>query len=163
MFGSANSESDRVARAIRSAYRNAAAIWNGCDWPTQWGRSRLNLQGMSSSQATILARATAGTERANWRLAANWLRQVEETAREARKEAEQAVELTESGQFESALVHARRAVALEATCRPPVVWRLFADSVESAILALDTSSRFVVQPPTSVSQCEWRDTPDTAA
>jgi hypothetical protein len=163
MFGSVNSESDRIARAIRSAYCDAAALWNGCDWPTQWGKSRLNLQGMSSSQATILARATAGAERASWRVAAHWLRQVEETAREARQEAEQAAELTEAGQFEGALAHAKRAVALEATYRTPVVWRSFADSVESAILAIAKSSGVHDQPPTSLSRGEWRETPDTAA
>jgi len=163
MFGSVNSESDRIARAIRSAYCDAAALWNGCDWPIQGSRSRRNLQGMSSSQATILARATAGVERASWRVAARWLRQVEETAREARQEAEQAAELTEAGQFEGALVHARRAAALEATYRAPVVWRPFADFVESAILALAKSGGVHDQPPTSASQGEWREIPDAAA
>lgn len=163
MFGSVDSENDRFAKEIRSAYCNAAGLWNGCDWPTQWGEGKLNLQGMSSSQAAILAQATAGAERASWRIAAHWLQEVEETAREARQQAEQAAELTEAGQFEAALAHAMRAAALEATYRTPIVWRPFADSVESAMLALAKSGGLHEQPPAASPQGDWREFPDTAA
>jgi len=135
MVGNVNPENGGIADAIRSAYRSAASLWRGCDSPSRSGGAGLNPQGLSSTQAIILARATSGAESAGWRAAARWLKQIEEVARMAMQEAEQAVELAEAGQFEAALAHASRAAALEATYRPPVVWRPFVDALEAVVLA----------------------------
>jgi hypothetical protein len=139
MATSVNPNGARTAEEVRAAYLRAAGRWAGCDWPTRFGSAGLNLEGLDSRQATLLARATAGAESANWHAAARWLRQVEEDARAARQEAGQAVERAEAGQLAVALAHASQACALEAAYRAPVVWRPLTELLEAALSADEPS------------------------
>ncbi|TVS12681.1 MAG: hypothetical protein EA424_22320 [Planctomycetaceae bacterium] len=99
---------------ITSAYQQGSGQWFKCDWSTHFGRSGLDLNGLESSQATLLARATAGRESADWRAAAQWLREIEDAAQQAELEAHMAVHLATSGRLSDALRHAQRAVELSA-------------------------------------------------
>jgi hypothetical protein len=146
MAASGNTKATRLVEELRAAYLRAAGRWTGCDWPTRFGGAGLNLEGLSARQATLLARATAGQESANWHAAAHWLGQMAEDAHEAQLTAEQAVELAEAGHLAAALTHARRVCALEATYRTPVVWRPLVDLLEAALVTDDPS------PPTGASR-----------
>ena len=95
---------------ITTAYQHGRGRWSRCDWPTSFGRSGLDLNGLESSQALLLARATAGRESADWRAAAQWLREIEEAAEQAELEAH----LATAGRLCDALRHAQRAVELSA-------------------------------------------------
>jgi hypothetical protein len=97
---------------ITTAYQHGRGRWSRCDWPTSFGRSGLDLNGLESSQALLLARATAGRESADWRAAAQWLREIEEAAQQAEREAHLAVHLATAGRLCDALRHAQRAVEL---------------------------------------------------
>src|SRR5579859_1206579 len=97
------------ASDIVAAFQQSRGKWNHCQWPTQFGAGKLNLQGLKSSQALLMARSTAGQERADWKAATCWLEQVERDAREAEKEAELAADLAKIGQLQPALEHAQRA------------------------------------------------------
>jgi len=100
------------SNGVINAYQQGTGRWSKCDWPTAFGRSGLDLNGLESSQATLLARATAGREAADWRAAAQWLREIEEAAQQAEIEAKTAVRLATAGQLPDALRHAQRAVEL---------------------------------------------------
>src|SRR5262249_10858215 len=71
--------------------------WSGCDWPTQFGATGLNLCALTAAQALLMARATAGVESADWRAAAQWLAEVETAARQAEASASQAALLAAEG------------------------------------------------------------------
>src|SRR5262245_26548095 len=65
------------AESINRVFRQQAGKWTGCAWRTCFGKSELDLNGMNSAQARIMARATSGPEAADWRAAVQWLAQVE--------------------------------------------------------------------------------------
>src|SRR5262249_3275194 len=88
---------------IAEAFGRAAGSWMGCDWPTAFGKTRLNLCGLKASQALLLARATAGKEAADWHAAASWLTRIERDAREAEALARQAVKLSRAGALQRSL------------------------------------------------------------
>jgi len=79
------------AKEIERAYRQASGKWIGCDWPTEFGKTGLDLNGLKASQVLLLARATSGSERADWDAAATWLTRLEQEAGKAEDEAKQAV------------------------------------------------------------------------
>ena len=87
--------------------------WVGCDWPTEFGPGRLNLQSMTADQAALLVRATGGWESSQWREAARFLAQVESDAKAARRAAAIARDHALAGQLHDALAHAQRACELE--------------------------------------------------
>src|SRR5436305_13011804 len=99
---------------IRSAYLAGVGRWRGCDWPTAFGRGRLDLNGLKASQATLMARATSGAEAADWQAAARWLAEVERDVQSAAAEARVAADLAATGRLREALDHAGRACDLEA-------------------------------------------------
>src|ERR1043166_4436913 len=53
---------DSFLESVERAFARAAGEWTGCDWPTSFGNKGLDLNGMTSYQAILLARATAGVE-----------------------------------------------------------------------------------------------------
>ena len=124
---------DKVAPALAAA----SGKWTGCDWPTQFGPSRLDLRGVRSSQAILMATATAGSEASDWRNAVTWLKCVEQDARQAESEAQTAVHLARSGKLRDALQCADRACAIEAHYRTPHTWRPLRDAIEAALLKVD--------------------------
>lgn len=125
---------------IEQAFKEAKGTWTGCDWPTHFGSSGLDLNGWTSAKAeTRVRELTEATE--DWRGAARWLALVEQHAREAESEAAKAVAAAQAGYWHGALKHAQRARALEfATGRPlwrgfPLAWQHFSRIVEEAASA----------------------------
>ena len=110
---------------VRRVYAAATARWKGCDWPTRFGQSKLDLNGYSAEMARARLRTAATeTQVEDWAKAASWLADVEREAHEAETAAAQALAAAERGQWEKALGHAERAWAAEfGTGRP--VWHSF--------------------------------------
>jgi hypothetical protein len=108
---------------ILQAFLRGRNCWAGCDWPTRFGSTGLNLCALTAAQALLMARATAGAEAAEWRSAAQWLGEVEAAARQAEEEASRAARLAAAGKLAEAAERARSALDLESRYRPPVVWR----------------------------------------
>ena len=96
-----------------SLFDELAGRWVGCDWRTEFGPGRLNLQAMTAEQAALLGRATGGWESFQWREAARFLAHVEADAKAARRAAELARDHAIAGQLPLALEHAHRACELE--------------------------------------------------
>jgi hypothetical protein len=119
--------------AIMQAFLGGRSRWVGCDWPTRFGAADLNLCALTSAQAGLMARATAGAEAANWRAAAEWLAEVEAAAREAEDEASRAVHLAAQGHLEEAAERARAALDLEGRYRPATVWRQLHEAIVQAL------------------------------
>jgi len=118
---------------IEQAYQHAVGKWSGCDWRTEFGQGRLNLRGMKSPQAALMAGATAGNEAENWRAAVAWLSRVEREAQEAEAQARRAVLLALSDKLQEALDHARRACAIEAKYHTELVWWPLQDVLEASV------------------------------
>jgi len=128
--------------SIRRAYEGATGTWKGCDWPTRFGESKLDLNGYSPELARAKV-ATAATEAEieDWGKAASWLADVEREAHEAETAAAQTVAAAERGQWQKALGHAERAWAAEfGTGRPvwhefPATWQKLREAVEAVYLS----------------------------
>jgi hypothetical protein len=116
-----------------AVYQQVSGQWLGCDWPTAFGVTGLNLNGLRSSQAWLMAQATAGVEAADWRAAAAWLARVEETAVQAESCARTAASLCEAGRFSDALRLAREACALESRYHSEPGWQALVQVIASAI------------------------------
>jgi hypothetical protein len=114
------------------AYQQASGTWRGCDWPTRFSRSTLDLNGLKAAQAMLMARATSGGEGADWRAAAHWLTEVEQDAMKAEEEARTAATLADEGELDEALTHARRACTLESKYHGHLVWQPLCDCIEAA-------------------------------
>jgi hypothetical protein len=114
---------------IMQTFLGGVGRWTGCDWPTRFGATGLDLCGLTAAQALLLARATAGPEAADWRAAAHWLAEVEAAARQAEEAARRAAQLAAGGQLAEAAELARAARDLEGRYRPAVVWRPLHDAV----------------------------------
>ncbi len=135
------------AAEIERLYQEAAGTWSGCDWPTHFGTTNLNLNGWTAAQAEAVAGYNTWTEEGeNWRQAAWWLGRVEEHARLAEAEAAAAVAGAKAGNWLEAFHHAEKAWALEfATGRPlrhrhPLTWQKFRQAVETALLAHEAAT-----------------------
>jgi len=127
--------------SIRRVYAEASGTWKGCDWPTRFGESKLDLNGYSPEMARAkMAAAATEAEMEEWAKAASWLADVEREANEAETAAAQAVAAAERGQWEKALSHAERAWAAEfGTGRPiwhpfPAAWQNLREAVEAVFV-----------------------------
>ena len=125
--------------AVDWAFDRGRGAWTGCDWPTSFGDTGLDLNGMTSHQALLMARATAGLEAADWREAVQWLRLVETDAEAAEEAARSAVDAVARGELAAARRDAQSACDLEARYHPRLVWADLKEALES-----------VQAPPTSV-------------
>lgn len=123
---------------IARAYEEGTETWTGCDWPTHFGKSGLDLNGRTVAEAEARRRTASGDEAETWRSAARWLWLVELHAAQAETHAQLAVQAAANGDLGKALDHANRAWALEfATGRPlrrggQVVWQRLRREVEAA-------------------------------
>ena len=117
--------------ALDRAFDRARGTWTGCDWPTSFGDTGLDLNGMTSHQALLMARATAGLEAADWREAVQWLRLVESDAEAAEEAARWAVESAARGDLAAARRDARTACDLEARYHPQPVWTDLREALEA--------------------------------
>jgi hypothetical protein len=127
---------------VRRVYERATGTWRGCDWPTRFGESKLDLSGCSAAMArTKVTTAATETEVEDWAKAALWLADVEREAHEAETAAAQALAAAERGQWHKALGHAERAWAAEfGTGRPvwhqfPAAWQELREAVEAVFLS----------------------------
>jgi len=130
---------DSLLEEFAAAMAAASGKWTGCDWCTQFGPTRLDLRDLHSSQANLMAQATAGSEAADWRDAVTWLKRVEQDASQAESEAQTATRLARSGKLRDALQCADRACAIEARYRKPFTWRPLRDAIEAALSKVDRS------------------------
>lgn len=124
---------DDVVQQISLAFAQAAGAWTGCDWPTEFGDAHLDLNRLSSAQAILMARATAGKEEDAWWEASRWLARVEQEALEAEREAHQAVKASQASQWVTALTHARNACDIEARYHTSLIWQALRDVIERAL------------------------------
>jgi hypothetical protein len=118
---------------IERAFHQSAGKWTGCDWPTQFGKSGLNLYGLKAKQAALLARATSGLESADWRAAVEWLDQVERDAQAAQVMAGEALTCARNGNAAGALFHAQNACDLEAKYHKQSVWTPLRMAIAAAL------------------------------
>jgi hypothetical protein len=128
-------ESGMFVEEVVGAFSQARGRWEGCDWPTEFGKTGLTLDGLTASQALLVSRATAGSEAEDWRAAVAWLTHIEQEAREAREEASRAVDLTKSGKLQEALAHAQRACTIEARHHSRLVWQPLREAIDAALTA----------------------------
>ena len=141
LMNSVPTQTDPCLAKIAAAMAVASGKWTGCNWPTRFAISQLDLNGLRPSQAHLMARATAGREAADWRAAAEWLEQLEKDARQAETEAYIAVSLARDGQFHEASRHASQACAIEVRYRPSSTWQPLRDAIEAALSDGDGKSR----------------------
>ncbi|WP_145216147.1 hypothetical protein [Planctomycetes bacterium TBK1r] len=123
---------------LQSLLDEASGRWTGCNWRTAMGPQKLNLQGMRSSHAQILASATSGSESAAWDEAAAFLAIVESDAKKAESAARRAVALMQSGHQADAILEASKAVDLEAKHRVPVIWVAVRDAIQTLATSANT-------------------------
>lgn len=115
------------------AFAQAAGVWVGCDWPTEFGGTSLNLENLSSAHAVLMARATADKEADAWWEASRWLARVEQEALEAEREALAAVQAGKANQWVAALTHARGACDIEARYHNELIWQPLRTAAERAL------------------------------
>jgi hypothetical protein len=130
---------------IQRAYQEGTGTWSGCDWPTKFGKTGLDLQGWYAAEARVMAEKSFpsldAAMTADWVAAARWLAQVEEHAKQAQACAAAAVSAASDGLWREALQLAQRAWALEFTTGRaiwhsfPLAWRKLASAAEAAYLA----------------------------
>jgi hypothetical protein len=124
---------------IQKAYEDAVGQWRGCDWPTHFGRTGLDLADCTPAEAEALAVDAMGTEEAeDWSAAADWLGRVEGQAKRAEAQAALAVAAANAGEWSDALAWARKTLALEFASGRPVrrggvfTWGPLYQAIESA-------------------------------
>jgi len=130
-----------LAEVVR-VYEEAAGSWTGCDWPTTFGLTALNLEGWTAEEAEDQAIEVNREQRQTWEDAACWLEEVERRGEEAEAEAEMALRTATAGDWVDAAEHARRAWNLEFTTgrtfrRQPPTWQRFYEVVTLAAWAHD--------------------------
>lgn len=114
---------------IRHAYLRGVNRWTGCDWTTQFGGRNLNLDGLCSKQAALVAECLIGDEAGEWQRATRWLSRVETDAVLAEREAAIAVFLAIFEHLPEALLHAERACALEGRYHRQLVWEPLREAI----------------------------------
>jgi hypothetical protein len=127
---------------IRELFRQASGSWTGCDWSNWMGKSAVDLEGWTATQAAAMAQEAEDPQRADdWYAASQWLAHVERYAQLAEVHAAQAVMAAEEGRWHDALTRATWAWSLEfSTGRPlrhapPQAWQRLRDRIAAAYLA----------------------------
>jgi hypothetical protein len=115
---------------ITRKFRQLARSWTGCDWPIQFGKLGLNLNGLTSAQAALMAGATSGEESAEWRRAAKWLAAVEQDAVRAERLARSAVDFAARRCPREAVEAIENACQIEAKYHDQLVWRELRDALK---------------------------------
>jgi hypothetical protein len=124
---------------IVESFAEAADTWKGCDWPTRFGKTGLDLNGVTAAAAKDAAwEADSTEEMEDWNDAARWLEWLENLAEQAEVHAVHAVEAAKENDWPKAVSHARWARALEFSCGRAVrrngrlTWGPFCHVVEKA-------------------------------
>ena len=118
----------------REFYASKEGTWTGCDWTTEHGASKLDLDGVTAEEAREAATSLmfSTEESADWSSAAKWLEEVEINAAVAQTQARKAVEQYEEGEYMLSLVSARCAGAIEAMYGRAPTWGRLAEVIASA-------------------------------
>lgn len=124
-----NSKTQDTYSDLSEALLSALGRWTGCDWETTFGERRLNLSGMRSRQARLLADVTSTIEANYWVEATLYLQHVERDAADAEELARRAIQCLTDGHAEAALTAICRAVMIEAKYREPTVWTPLRDAI----------------------------------
>jgi hypothetical protein len=131
---------------IVASFAEAEGRWTGCDWPTRFGKTGLDLNGMTAAEARAAAEEAVATEVIeDWNAAASWLKRLEDLAEQAELHAVHAVEAAKVGDWPGAVSHARWARALEFASNRAVwregrlTWGPFCKVVEEAAGAIATT------------------------
>jgi hypothetical protein len=122
-------ESRMALPEITRTYQRTIGAWAGCDWAVRFGKLGLNLNGLKSAQADLMAGATAGEESAEWRRAAKWLARLEQDAQRAETCGRTAVDLVSRQNLHQALESAEAACRIEAKYHVQLVWQALRDSI----------------------------------
>jgi hypothetical protein len=135
---------------VRAAYEGAKRTWTGCDWPTQFGKLKLELKGVTAGTAQAMAQSGLDADSAaEWQAAAHWLAKVENHAQRAEAFAALALAAANDDQWLQAQQHAAHAWDLEfATGRPiwrgaPWTWQKLHQAIESRVRTERQASRGV--------------------
>lgn len=128
--------------AVCRTYQQGTGTWTGCDWPTEFGESGLDLNGWTAAQAEAMFMETMDSiRREDWRVAVRWLAAIEQRAQEAEKKAAAAVEAAGAGRWDEALHNAELAGSLEfSTGRAlrhcfPLAWQALREEIEAGYIA----------------------------
>jgi hypothetical protein len=128
--------------AVFRAYQKGTGTWTGCDWPTDFGKTGLDLNGWTAAQAEAMFLETMDTTRQqDWRVAVRWLAVIERRAQEAETKAAAAVAAAGAGRWEEALHNAELAGSLEfSTGRAlrhglPLAWQTLREEIEAGYIA----------------------------
>ncbi len=113
-------------------FQRVAGGWIGCHWPTEFGPRKLNLDGLTSRRAEILADATSGEESKCWEAAKAWLKSAESDAKNARELAERAVKAARRQQWELAREWIGKAVEFETKYPELEVWKTLQQLIHAA-------------------------------
>lgn len=122
---------------IHRAYVVATCDWTGCDWNVQCGASGLELRGRTANEAQFWAEMPYGQNAEDWRLAADWLHEIELKCADANREGKAALAAAGDGKLQEALCHAQHACWLEQAAgrsgsRPPA-WAPLCHAIASTI------------------------------
>jgi hypothetical protein len=127
---------------VAEAYEAASGRWSGCDWPTEFGLTGLNLENETPQAARARAEELAGSPAGkDWAAASQWLGCVERYAAQAEARAAAAIKAAAAGEWGEALDNAEWAWSLEfITGRPfrragPLTWQAFRDAMKKGYLA----------------------------
>lgn len=139
---------------IHRAYVAAAGAWKGCDWNVQCGASGLELCGRTANEAEFWAEMPGSSRNSeDWRLAADWLGEVEFKCVEARREGEAALAAAGEGKLQESLRHAQQACWFEQAAgrvagRPPA----WAPLCHAVACTMQENGQLLASPPTLTSE-----------
>ena len=120
-------------RDINDAYESAKDQWQTCDWQTEFGPLKLNLNGLCSVHLERLGRATSGQESRAWRMAAIWVREIEAASAKAQELAMQARDAFLRQNLCEAIKLIEQACELERRWHPEPVWRRLEQAIRHEI------------------------------
>ncbi len=120
-------------REISDAYESAKDQWQTCDWQTEFGPLKLNLNGLRSVHLERLAHATSGQESRAWRMAATWVREIEAAAAKSQQLAMEARDAFLQQNLCEAIKLIEQACELERRWHPEPVWQLLEQTIRSEI------------------------------
>jgi hypothetical protein len=157
----AQSEKFLNLESVRQSYDEMAGTWTGCDWPTCFGDEELDLNGWTSAEAVARSEDSLHPDAVDdWRLAAQWLCEVEHKADEAAVQGALALAAANAGYLLEALDHARRAWLFEKEIGRPASrpntpsWQQVYKALEQVheLSRLEAASQKAEAPPANIEE-----------
>jgi hypothetical protein len=116
--------------SVYETYCACVGRWQTCDWTTEFGLLKLNLNGLRSTHLERLGHATSGVESLEWRKAASWVREIETAAGRAEELATRAIDALKTHEMSRSVELIQQACELERQWHSKPLWR----QLELAIL-----------------------------